>query len=148
MNRATLVGRLGKEPNVAEHNGKKFVRFSIACSERYKDQKGEWQEKTEWVNIDVIGGRLADVAGTLVKGDLVFVDGKITTNKTEKNGVATYFTKVSVSFGGALEKVHFVDTRGDQSYTRSATPAQRSGPVPASRGPVNSYDPLDDEVPF
>ena len=91
INRATLLGRLGKDPEVRYTSGGKSVAgFSLATSEKVK--KGdEWVENTEWHNV-VAWGKAAERAGTMHKGDLVFVDGRIQTRKWQDRDQNTRYT--------------------------------------------------------
>lgn len=84
VNKAILVGRVGKDPEVqTSTSGKTVVKFSLATTEKYKDK-----ETTEWHNI-VVWNKLAEIAGKFVsKGSLLFIEGKITYSQWEdKNGV-------------------------------------------------------------
>ncbi len=47
VNRVTLIGRIGKEPEVKTFGEKTLTKFSFATSESSKDKNGEWQEKTQ-----------------------------------------------------------------------------------------------------
>lgn len=95
VNKAILVGNLGKDP-VVRHtaNGVPVATFSIATSESYKDDSGERIEKTEWHNI-VLWRGLAEVAEKyLKKGMRVYVEGKITTREYEQDGIKKYITEI------------------------------------------------------
>lgn len=49
VNKSTLIGHLGKDPEVTHLEGGNVVaNFPIATSERYTDKEGNKQEKTEW----------------------------------------------------------------------------------------------------
>ncbi|MFB6349925.1 single-stranded DNA-binding protein [Moraxella sp. ZJ142] len=90
INRVTLVGNLGADPDVrATPNGGKIVALSLATSEHWRDSKsGEWRERTEWHRVKVFG-KQADIAEqTLVKGSMVYVEGSLHQNTyTDKNGI-------------------------------------------------------------
>ena len=51
VNSATLIGRVGKEVESAQANGKTVAKFSLATTESYKDKSGEKVENTTWHNI-------------------------------------------------------------------------------------------------
>jgi len=54
INKVTLVGRLGAEPEVRTlENGAMVAKFGLATSENYRDKAGEWQEQTEWHDVVV-----------------------------------------------------------------------------------------------
>lgn len=98
LNKVQLIGRLGKDPEVRNlDNGNTVANFSMATSEKYKDKgSGETKENTTWHNI-VTWNNTAKVAGKyLHKGDLVYVEGKITTRSWEKDGVTKYITEIVV----------------------------------------------------
>jgi single-strand DNA-binding protein len=95
LNRVQLIGRLGKDPESKfTPNGKKVAHFSLAVSNRWKDKSGETKESTEWVNIEA-WGRLGEVCQEyLKKGSLVYLEGRLQTDKYEDKGETKYFTKV------------------------------------------------------
>jgi single-strand DNA-binding protein len=95
LNRVQLIGRLGKDPESKyTPTGKKVTHFSLAVDNRWKDKSGETKESTEWVNIEV-WGRLGEVCQEyLKKGSLIFLEGRLKTDKYEDKGETRYFTKV------------------------------------------------------
>jgi len=110
LNRVQLIGRLGKDPESKyTPTGKKVVHFSIAVSQRWK-AAGENRESTEWVNIEA-WDRLGEVCQEyLKKGSLVYVEGRLKTDKYEDKGETKYFTKV------VAQMVQFLsDNRTDDS---------------------------------
>ena len=95
LNRVQLIGRLGKDPESKyTPMGKKVAHFSLAVSQRWKTS-GETKEYTEWVNIEA-WGRLGEVCQEyLKKGSLVYLEGRLKTEKYEdKEGETRYYTKV------------------------------------------------------
>jgi len=99
INKAILLGRLGKDPEVKyTPDGVMVTTFSLATDENYKDKNGEKVQKTEWHRI-VTFGKLAEICGNyLVKGKLVFIEGKIQTNSWEdKDGVKRSTTQIVAS---------------------------------------------------
>lgn len=94
LNRVQLIGRLGKDPESKyTPTGKKVAHFSLAVSQRWK-VSGENKEYTEWVNIEA-WGRLGEVCQEyLKKGSLVYLEGRLKTDKYEDKGETKYYTKV------------------------------------------------------
>ena len=95
LNRVQLIGRLGKDPESKyTPTGKKVAHFSLAVSQRWKTGV-ENKEYTEWVNIEA-WGRLGEVCQEyLKKGSLVYLEGRLKTEKYEdKGGDTKFFTKV------------------------------------------------------
>ena len=95
LNRVQLIGRLGKDPESKfTPTGRKVTHFSVAISNRWKSKDGESKEYTEWVNIEA-WGRLGEVCSEyLKKGSLVFVEGRLKTDRYEDKGEFKFYTKV------------------------------------------------------
>lgn len=96
LNKVTLIGNLGKDPETQQLEGNLSVaKFSLATTEIFKDRSGQSQSQTEWHTI-VLWRSLADLAGKyLQKGSLVFIEGKLKTRQFEdKEGKKHYVTEV------------------------------------------------------
>lgn len=95
INKFIGIGNLGRDPEYrVAASGNAVTNIAIAITEKYKDKDGVQKETTEWVNV-VFFGKLADVAKQyLSKGSQVYVEGKLKTEKYEKDGVTRYSTKV------------------------------------------------------
>lgn len=105
LNRVQLIGYLGRDPESKyTPTGKRVTDFSIAITSRWKDEDGEAREQTEWVNIEA-WGRLAETCQEyLAKGSLVYVDGRLKTDRYEdESGETRFFTKV------VAQTVQFLD---------------------------------------
>lgn len=106
LNRVTLIGNLGKDPEVRHlESGSAVAKFSVATNENYRDKAGEWQTITEWHNI-VCWRYLAERAEkSLKKGSLVYVEGKLTNRKWQgEDGKDRYITEVVANTFKLLEK--------------------------------------------
>ena len=130
LNQCQFIGRLGKDPETRYMpNGDAVTSFSIACGWKTKDKEG-----TEWVNVTAFG-KLAEICSEyLRKGAQVFIQGRMQTEKYEKDGVTRYTTKI------VADRMQMLGGRsdGDERQEKPA-PKQASGGFPA--------DDLDD-VPF
>lgn len=95
INKFIGIGNLGRDPEYrVAASGNAVTNIAIAITEKYKDKDGVQKETTEWVNV-VFFGKLADIAKQyLNKGSQVYVEGKLKTEKYEKDGVTRYSTKV------------------------------------------------------
>ena len=95
LNRVQLIGRLGKDPEGKfTPTGKQVTRFSLAVTNRWKTRDGETKEYTEWINIEA-WGRLGEVCQEyLKKGSLVYLDGRLKTDRYEDQGENKYYSKV------------------------------------------------------
>lgn len=95
LNRVQLIGNLGKDPEARyTPTGSKICTFSMAVNRRWKGRDGSDKEATDWFNIEA-WGKLADIcSGYLHKGSLVFIEGRLKTDRYEHEGETRYFTKV------------------------------------------------------
>jgi single-strand DNA-binding protein len=94
VNKAILVGNLGKDPDLKyTQSGKAMVNFSLATTERWGGE-----DRTEWHNI-VMFDRLAEIANEyLRKGRTVYIEGRIQTRSWEdQNGNKRYITEIVAS---------------------------------------------------
>ena len=97
LNQCNFIGNVGKIETRYMTNGEAVTNLSLACNEQWKNKDGEKQEKVEWVNC-VIYKKLAEIANEYVKvGNQLFVSGKLSTRKWEKDGVTRYTTEIIVN---------------------------------------------------
>jgi single-strand DNA-binding protein len=109
LNRVQLIGYLGRDPESKyTPTGKRVTDFPIGISQRWKDNSGELREHTEWIHIEA-WGRLAEICHEyLAKGSLVYIEGRLRTNRYEdEDGESRYFTKV------VAQTVQFLDSRAE-----------------------------------
>jgi len=152
INKATIVGNLGKDPEVRNtQNGQKIVNLTVATSDVWNDKaSGERKEQTEWHRVVIMNDRLADVAEKyLRKGSKVYLEGKIQTRKwTDNSGVEKYTTEVMLGrFGGELV---LLDKKEVATDTVDTPPARPTPQRPAQRAsPAMADDDFDsDQIPF
>jgi single-strand DNA-binding protein len=116
LNKVQLIGRLGRDPESRyTPTGKKVAQFSVAVSSRWKGRDGEMQESTEWVNVEAwerLGETCQDY---LKKGSLVYVEGRLKTDKYVDKGETKYFTKVVAQVVQFLSDTRSADTQEKQA---------------------------------
>lgn len=132
LNRATIIGNLGKDPEVRiTSTGSRVVNLRIATSERWTDKRsGERQERTEWHAVTIFNERLGEVAEKyLKKGSTCLIEGKLQTRKwTDQQGQDRYTTEIVL--GPFDARLVLLGGRRD---------ADESSPASSS---------LDDDIPF
>lgn len=115
VNRVTLLGRLGQDPEVRfMPNGNAVANISLATSDSWKDKNtGEQQERTEWHRV-VVFGKLGEVAGEyLRKGSQVYFEGRLQTRKwTDQQGQEKYTTEIVIDMGGQMQ---MLDSKQDNN---------------------------------
>jgi single-strand DNA-binding protein len=99
LNKVLLIGNLGADPEVkALPSGDKVAVVRMATTETYKNKNGDKVEDTEWHRVEFWGGLAGVVEQYLKKGDSVYVEGRIRTEKyTDAQGVEKYSTKIRAS---------------------------------------------------
>lgn len=78
MNNLQIVGNLGADAVVKNENGKQFVSFKVADSQRWTDANGEIHETTLWIGC-ALSGDGGNLLQYLRKGTMVFVEGRMKT---------------------------------------------------------------------
>ncbi len=148
INKAILVGNLGKDPELRyTASGQAVATFSLATTEKFKNKGGEQQERTEWHNI-VAWGPLAEICGKyLTKGKQIYCEGRIQSRSyDDRDGNKRYITEIVISdmqmLGGRP---------GDEGGGGAGARQARSGSLPA-KDPVSVPDDApyntDDDIPF
>ncbi len=95
LNKVQLIGNLGKDPETRfTPKGSKVCAFSVAVNRRWKNSEGQQQEATDWFNVEA-WARLGEICQEyLTKGSMVYIEGRMQTDKYEKDGETRYSTKV------------------------------------------------------
>jgi single-strand DNA-binding protein len=99
LNRAEIIGRLGRDPDLRyTPQGTTVCNLSIATSEKWQDNAGESQERTEWHKVTAFGKTAENCGQYLAKGSQVYVEGRLQTDKWEdEDGIERYTTKIIAS---------------------------------------------------
>jgi single-strand DNA-binding protein len=154
VNKAILIGRLGKDPETRYMtNGEAVTNVSLATSENYKDKSGEKQERTEWHNL-VFYRRLAEIAGEyLKKGSMIYVEGRIQSRKwQDKEGKDRYTTEIIVNemtmLGGKAGGAGSFEVVENQASSASAPTRSAQAAKPAAPAAKGNFDNFDDDIPF
>jgi len=145
VNKVILIGHLGRDAETRfSAGGAARTTFTLATSRRWKDQQtGEWKEETDWHN--VVLWRRENVANYLLKGQQVYVEGRIQTRAyDDKDGNKRYITEI------VADDVILLGARGEAPEEPPDAPA-RARPAAAPQGstpPPFDAGVSDDDVPF
>lgn len=146
VNKAILVGNVGKDPEVRHlDGGVSLARFTLATSEQYKNKAGELVKTTEWHNI-VAWRQLAEVSEKYIrKGSQIYVEGKITNRQyDDKEGVKHY------SYEIVADNIRLLGRKEDSYVPQSGSSPERPQP---EQPPVHAPEMPDtavegDDLPF
>lgn len=156
MNKAILVGRLTKDPELkmTENTKREVCQFTIAVNRPYTNDDGE--RKADFINC-VVWDKLAEnLAKYQHKGNQIAVEGRIQTrNYDDKDGKKVYVTEIFVS------NITFLDSKGsNDSVNNLEEPPAKPGPItteqidsmPAANDPFASFgnevEINDSDLPF
>lgn len=131
LNRVTLLGNVGRDPEVkATAGGTTVANFSLATTKGKKDAAGNWQDVTEWHNL-VSFGKTAEVIRDYVsKGSRLYVEGELQTRSWDdkKTGEKKYRTEIVIHDISLLtpkkddgQNGGYTRTSDTQSYAQYAT---------------------------
>ncbi len=85
LNQLSIIGFVGNNAETKYlPNGTPVVKFSVATKKSWKGEKGEWKDKTQWHNVVGLGKEFEPMAGRLVKGAHVFVQGELSTREYDR----------------------------------------------------------------
>jgi len=145
MLQVEIIGNIGNDAQVKDFNGKKYIAFNVAHSEKFKNQQGVETERTTWVSVLKPGE--SAVAQYLKKGTPVFVRGDLSVKAYKDNagnwqvGVNCLAREVQLLPGGK---------RDQNAGTQQEAPAEpatntnvSSAPAASETGEGNA-----DDLPF
>ena len=97
LNKVQLIGNLGRDPEIRHTpEGKMVAKFSMAVNRTFKNKDGDTIDDTQWFNVEAWTGLAKVVEDYLKSGDRIYIEGRLKTEKYEKDGETKYFTKVVV----------------------------------------------------
>ena len=145
--KTSLIGNVGKDPEIKVFESNTLVKFTLATSEKYKNKNGEMVTTTEWHNITA-WGKLAEIIEKYVKkGALLFVEGKLHYSTSGEGDQKKYFTEIKIDtmkmLGGKKEESTYAEHTPDISeYKPQSTTPDRKQPDSDDIGTDN------DQLPF
>ncbi|RIY36173.1 single-stranded DNA-binding protein [Psittacicella gerlachiana] len=103
LNRVTLIGNLGQDPQIINGQGYTLYSFSVATSRGYKDNNtGEWVNITDWHRCSLFvtnntPANLVQAVQNLRKGAYVYVEGSLRNRKYTDQATNTERTAIDIS---------------------------------------------------
>ncbi|MCC7298238.1 MAG: single-stranded DNA-binding protein [Bacteroidia bacterium] len=150
INKAILLGRLGKDPQVRQlENGRVVCNVTLATNDYYIDKDGNRKESTEWHNLEIWDNQARTAEKYLKKGSIIYVEGKIRTDKyIDADGIEKQVRKIRVL---TLQMMGGMGKTGEGEADQRGYSPTSNQPVFDNRGDQNihSGEPEeDDELPF
>lgn len=149
VNKVILLGNVGKDPEIrATSGGTPVASFSIATSDRFKDQAGNWQDRTEWHNL-VAFQRTAEIVRDYVKkGSKLYIEGSLRTSSWDDKatGQKKYKTEIIVN------DLSLLSGRGEGGEGGSGGGYSKSNTASFDQRGAEDYSQTteitDDDIPF
>lgn len=130
INRVTLVGRLGRDPEIRQTgNGVSVANLSVATTMRWTDKSGARQERTSWHRC-VAWDKLADLAQQILHtGSLCFLEGELMYHEyTDKQGIKRMQAQVRVEQIVALDSAKDREAFGQGGRVKAEPVSVRDEP--------------------
>ena len=140
MNKAILMGRLTRDPEVRYTNGDKpmaIARYTLAVDRRFKR---EGQDGADFIPCVAFGKGGEFVEKYCKKGTKLAVSGRIQTGSyTNRDGQKVYTTEIVV------EEQEFAESKAAQSGQQNTQPAKEEEGMD---GFMNIPEGIDESLPF
>ncbi len=135
VNKCILLGRVGKDPEIKQFDGGNKASFSLATTERgYVSKTGETiPDRVTWHNVVCWKGLATIVERFVKKGDLIYIEGKITTRSWESDGQKKYMTEIVADN---------IELLGNKSESKIADPFEEPSKKESGSRGINDDDPL------
>ncbi len=145
VNKAIIVGRITNDLELkTTTTGREVVSFGVATNRTWKDQSGQKQEKTEYHNIVAWGAQAKTVAQYFVKGQEIYVEGRLETRNWDDEGSGKKMYRTEI----VLERFEFGAKPGGYGGggSAAAAPTPSENKVPEIQYPTEEINP--DDIPF
>ncbi len=134
MIKLQVIGNLGKDCVVNNVNGKNVMNFTVAHTEKYKDNTGAQREKTIWVDCAYWNERTS-ISPYLKKGTQVYVEGT-----PEVRTYTTQDGKSGASLSLRVLSIQLLGSRNAEPSSAGSTVSSEPSHVGGGEGP--------DDLPF
>ena len=147
MMKLQVIGNLGKDAVVNTVNGKNVINFSVAHTEKFKDNSGIQKDKTIWVECAYWTDKTG-IAPYLKKGTQVYADGtpELRTYQTKEGGTGTSLNLRVFSVQLLGSKSGDDGSNSGTSYNTQTSSYSSAAPAPAASTPDMAE--VADDLPF
>ena len=144
MNKAILIGRLTKDPELRYTNSNRAVcQFTVAIDRPFTNQS-TGQREADFINVVSWDKTAENIGKYMTKGRLIAVEGRIQTRNYDNNeGKKVYVTEVIAN------NVQFLESKNSSNSNNSLNdmpePPQEKTPYDFSDNPSNEEDTMSTE---
>ena len=156
LNKAMILGRLGRDPEVRyTSGGAPVANISIATNSRSRDKSGEWQDVTEWHRVVLFSKNVEIAEKYLKKGGAVYVEGRIQTKSWEdqQSGQKRYSTEIiddqlKMMGGRDNQPSNDIEEKIESNSESRSTVNDIKKTNSPNDTKAQGFEDLDDDIPF
>ncbi len=148
-NKVILMGNLTRDPEVRyTSSGTAIAKLGMAINRYWRNQDGQQQEETTFVDVDAFGRQAETIGQYLKKGRPIMVEGRLKLDQWDDKQTGQKRSKLGVT----LENFQFLDSRGEGgggeggNFGGGGSAPSAGGAAPAAGGGGGFAE--DDDVPF
>ena len=150
FNKVILMGNLTRDPEVKyTSSGTAIAKLGMAINRYWRNQDGQQQEETTFVDVDAFGRQAETIGQYLKKGRPIMVEGRLKLDQWDDKQTGQKRSKMGI----VLENFQFLDSRGEgggggniSGGGGGSAPSGGGGNPPAQGGGGGFAE--DDDVPF
>jgi single-strand DNA-binding protein len=154
LNKMMIIGNLGADPELRyTPSGKAVANLRVAVNDRVRGAGGEWQDETQWFNVELWDEAAERAAERLRKGHKVFAEGSLRSREWEgKDGQKR--TSLEIKFARIQSLERREPGEGGGFVAPSGEPMDAPPAVARPRGAAARPAPADveaidvDDIPF
>lgn len=147
-NKVILIGNLTRDPELRyTAKGTAIARIGLAVSRKWRNEAGEMQEETTFVDVDAFGRQAETIGQYLKKGRPIMIEGRLRLDQWDDKQTGQKRSRLGV----VAETVQFLGspTGGSADGAAPAPARQRPAATATAAEPVEGDGPPEsDDVPF
>jgi len=144
MLKVQIIGHLGQDAILKTFNNVNYVSFSVAHSEKFKDNQGNERETTQWVSCLKRVSEDSKLQTYMKKGTKVYVEGSLSAKIFESQANA----KAQVALNCNVSHLELLSSKPEGQNSGSEAPVHPQGEVRAEPIQNSQVPPEGDDLPF
>ena len=138
------MGNLTRDPELRyTSNGTAIAKLGMAINRYWRNQEGQQQEESTFVDVDAFGKQAETIGQYLKKGRPIMIEGRLKLDQWDDKQTGQKRSKLGV----VLENFQFLDSKGDGGGEASVGQSQDSGKPTGGQQQSGGFA-EDDDVPF
>lgn len=149
MNQITIIGNIGQDAIIRDHNGQKSINFHVAVNRSYKDKDNVKVEKTDWFACTYWKreGQSAEISKYLLAGTQVMIQGEPSSRAYQSKKDNQWYSSLEVNVQ-TLQLLGAKKADGSQPANNTPTPQASNQEMPGMMPNANFDNNGNDDLPF